>query len=173
MGASRFGVLPVAALLSSVLSGGPADPPTTCAGREVFRVTPGLSLTEPTAGTIATVGEPGREVCTGPIEGHRPTGIIQTRHSAAYGYLDPDTCSALEVSAYADHTIPTSTGPVTFRNTFTASFKLPADGVAAGAFEGDYFSGRFVFRPLEGDCITAPITMFEGYWVGTWHGELG
>lgn len=61
----------------------------------------------------------------------------------------------------------------TFRNNFTASFNPSKDGVMSGAFEGDHFSGRFGLRPLEGDCVNSPLTMFEGYWVGTWHGAGG
>ncbi|MGH9035953.1 MAG: hypothetical protein ACRD0O_09320 [Acidimicrobiia bacterium] len=146
-----------------------AEPTTVCTGREVFRVAPGLSM-EPTTGTIQTAGEPGSEECSGTVEGHQPTGTVRTVHSALYGYLDPDTCHALEVKAYADHSIPTADGVVTYRNHFTASFNPSKDGVMSGAFEGDHFSGRFSLRPLEGDCVNSPLTMFEGYWVGTWHG---
>lgn len=154
----------------TVTPAGRAEPSTVCTGREVFRVSPGLSWSEPTTGTIKTAGEQGTEECSGPIEGHQPTGTIRTVHSAFYGYIDPDTCRGLEAKAYADHTIPTAGGIVTFRNHFTASFNPSRDGVMSGAFEGDHFSGRFTLRPLEGDCVSSPLTMFEGYWAGTWHG---
>ncbi|HEY3240485.1 MAG TPA: hypothetical protein VGL92_13020 [Acidimicrobiia bacterium] len=154
----------------SVAPVGRAEPSTVCTGREVFRVAPGLSM-QPTTGTIKTAGEQGSEECSGPVEGQRPTGTIRTVHSAFYGYIDPDTCQGIEAKAYADHSIPTAAGIVTFRNNFTASFNPSKDGAMSGAFEGDHFSGRFTLRPLEGDCVNSPLTMFEGYWIGTWHGS--
>ncbi|MGH8973698.1 MAG: hypothetical protein ACRD0C_10905 [Acidimicrobiia bacterium] len=169
----RLRALLATGLLVSVVTVTPtsrAESGTMCTGREIFRVTPGLTWSDPTTGTIKTAADQGNEECSGPIEGHQPTGTVRTVHSALYGYLDPDTCGALEVKAYADHSIPTATGVVTFRNNFTASFNPGKDGVMSGAFEGDHFSGRFGLRPLEGDCVNSPLTMFEGYWVGTWHG---
>ncbi|MEK6437603.1 hypothetical protein [Pseudonocardia sp. T1-2H] len=61
--------------------------------------------------------------------------------------LEPSTCR------------PTADGVVTVRNDFTA---------VIGASQGTKFSGTYGFVPLEGDCVTAPLTkfkvVFDGYW---------
>lgn len=43
----------------------------------------------------------------------------------------------------------------------------------SGTFEGDYFSGTFSFRPLEGDCVTSPVTKSDLTFKGTWHEYRG
>lgn len=146
---------------------------TVCTGRaEMMELTPGWSI-EPTTGTIMTVVN-GTEECNGPIEGYQPTGIIRTRHSIAYGYVDPDTCSAQEVKGFADHLIPTADGILVLRNPFTATFNPLSDPPGtSGTFEGERFSGRFWYRPIEGDCVKSPLTRIEAGWVGTWHGKGG
>ena len=73
-------------------------------------------------------------------------------HSGLYGYIDPDTCGGVEAKAFAVHSVPTPKGEVDLTNHFTATFKPLSDGVMSGSFTGDHFSGRFVLRPLEGDC---------------------
>lgn len=147
-----------------------AELSTYCTGTDVIRISPGLSATTPSSGTMQSEGDKGTEQCHGPVDGDEPTGAINVVHSAMYGYVDPDTCGALEVKAFAVHSVPTSRGRMERVNHFTASFKPLSDGVMAGTFKGDRFSGRFTLRPLEGDCLTAPLTLFEGIWEGTWHG---
>jgi hypothetical protein len=149
-----------------------AQVPTICTGTDVIRVRPGLSMT-PSSGTMKSVGNEGAEECHGPMDGHQPTGTITVVHSAHYGYVDPDTCSGIEAKAYAIHSVPTARGVVRLVNHFTASANALEDGVMTGAFEGDRLSGRFALRPLEGDCVNSPLTLFEGIWEGTWHGKAG
>jgi hypothetical protein len=171
----RSGHLAVVLLLGvqgTVLTSAPAkaEPSTYCTGTDVIRIRPGLSASAPSSGTLESEGGRGREECHGPVDGEQPTGTIKVVHSAMYGYMDPDTCGALEAKAFAVHSIPTQRGQVNRTNHFTASFKPLSDGVMAGSFKGDHFSGRFILRPLEGDCVTSPLTLFEGIWEGTWHG---
>jgi hypothetical protein len=147
-----------------------ADVSTYCTGTDVIRISPGLSASSPSSGTLGSEGGKGTETCHGPVDGDQPTGDIKVVHSAVYGYIDPDTCGALEAKAFAVHSVPTQRGMVERTNHFTASFKPLSDGVMAGSFKGDHFSGRFTLRPLEGDCVTSPLTLFEGIWEGTWHG---
>ena len=124
---------------------------------------------EPSTGTVNTVVA-GSEECNGPIEGYQPTGTIHTRHYFAYGYVDPDTCDAIEVKGWADHSIPTASGLVVLRNPFTAALKL-SDPAHAGAFKGERFSGQALIRPVEGDCIHSPMIKMEAGWIGHWHGK--
>jgi hypothetical protein len=128
-------------------------------------------MSTPSSGILESVGQKGAEECHGPVSGHQPTGTIKVFHSARYGYIDPDTCGGIEAQAYAIHSVPTKDGVVELRNNFTASANPLKDGIMTGAFQGDQFSGRFWLRPLEGDCVTSPMTLFEGMWEGTWHGQ--
>jgi hypothetical protein len=172
MGERRLVALFTAGLLGAALTFAPvsrAASETTCIGRaEVFQINPGISM-EPSSGMVMTVVA-GSEECNGPVEGYQPTGTIHTRHVFAYGYVDPDTCSAIEVKGWADHSIPTAHGLVVLRNHFTAAMNL-SDPAHAGAFKGERFSGQAVIRPVEGDCIKAPMTKMEAGWIGHWHGK--
>jgi hypothetical protein len=146
-----------------------ASQSTSCIGRaEVMLISPGWSST-PTAGTVETQAR-GIEECHGPMDGHQPTGPVRTHHSILYGWRDPDTCSTLEFKGHADHHIPTATGVVIIRNHFTGNLDPVKEGVMTASFQGTKFSGRFGAQPLEGDCITAPLTRMEVFWQGTWHG---
>jgi hypothetical protein len=168
----------LAAMLSLGILGGLMTVPaggsqsTICTGRsEVMRISPGWSST-PTAGTVNTEVD-GIENCYGPMDGYQPTGPVRTHHSILYGWRDPDTCSTLEFKGYADHAIPTAKGVVVIRNHFTGNFDPAKDGVMAASFQGTKFSGRFGMQPLEGDCVTSPLTRMEAFWEGTWHGTEG
>jgi hypothetical protein len=172
MGERRLIALLTTGLLGAALTFAPVShgaPETTCIGRaEVFQLSPGISM-EPSTGTVNTVVA-GSEECNGPIEGYQPTGTIHTRHYFAYGYVDPDTCDAIEVKGWADHSIPTASGLVVLRNPFTAALKL-SDPAHAGAFKGERFSGQALIRPVEGDCIHSPMIKMEAGWIGHWHGK--
>src|SRR5688572_29493557 len=118
-----------------------AGPGTYCTGTDVIRVSSGLSMSTPSSGTLESEGGKGTEECHGPVDGQQPTGSIKVVHSGMYGYVDPDTCGALEAKAFAVHSVPTAEGEMEFTNHFTASFKPLSDGVMAGSFKGDHFSG--------------------------------
>jgi hypothetical protein len=151
-----------------------ADLPTVCVAREVIRFSPGLWLSRPTSGTGGNAGEPGTAACSGPIEGRRPTGTIRVSHrEITYGYIDPDTCLASESSGVAVYNFPTVDGTVEVESRLTVTFSPLGDPLALGRFTGERLSGLFAFRPLEGDCVTSPLTLVEAIWVGTWHGKSG
>ena len=172
MSSRRLVAVLLPGVLGSVLPVVPAgaEPPTYCTGTDVIPVRPGLSLATPSSGTLQSEGGQGAEECHGPVDGYQPTGSIRVVHSGLYGYIDPDTCGGVEAKAFAVHSVPTPKGEVDLTNHFTATFKPLSDGVMSGSFTGDHFSGRFVLRPLEGDCVTSPLTLFEGIWEGAWHG---
>jgi hypothetical protein len=136
---------------------------------EVMVISPGFSST-PTSGTVETQAN-GIEDCHGPMDGYQPTGPVRTHHSMLYGWRDADTCSSLEFKGYADHHIPTAKGVVIIRNHFTGNLHPVKEGVMTASFQGTKFSGRFGAQPLEGDCVTSPLTRMEVFWQGTWHGS--
>ncbi len=172
---TRCGVAVLAALallgcaMPAATAHAAGPPATVCSGREILRVTPGLSLTAGTSGSIRRAADQGTEECTGPVDGLSPTGGLRTAHSVLYGSLRPDTCTGIEASGAAIHSVPTPAGTVDLVNHFTATFHPLSDGVMSGSFSGDRLSGRFWLRPVEGDCVTSPLSVFEGMWIGTWH----
>jgi hypothetical protein len=125
----------------------------TCVGYDVLEVSPGLS-NEPTTGTVNHIGPLGEENCYGgdPL-GYKATGPIGIEHYISYS----GTCSNPVLKGYALHHIPTAEGVKTIRNDFTAGL---------GAFQGRKFSGTYVVRELEGDCLGAPLTRFRADYVG-------
>ena len=124
-----------------------------CVGYDTLEISPGLS-NEPTNGTVNHIGPLGQENCYGgdPL-GYKPTGPIGIEHYISYS----GTCSNPVLKGYALHHIPTADGMKTIRNDFTAGL---------GAFQGRKFSGTYVVRDTEGDCMSAPLTKFRADYVG-------
>jgi hypothetical protein len=164
-----------AALFSSVLlvaPAGQAQQATECTGKAVFTMTPGLSET-PSSGTHN--GRNGTEDCNGPLQGENPTGPIAVEWDGRYGTADPDTCSSGgEGWAVAYHYVPTANGTKIVRVIALIKYGGVSNGVLSGTFEGDYFSGTLrITKPVEGDCLTSPMTKTELTWAGTWHEYRG
>lgn len=136
---------------SAVAQAAEAGP--ACMGFDVLEVSPGLSATESTSGTVNHVGPLGEEFCTGDALGYKATGPIGIEHYINYS----GTCAEPVLEGYALHHVPTADGVKTFRNNFTATL---------GAFQGDKFSGNYAVVPLEGDCVSAPLTKFRADYVG-------
>jgi hypothetical protein len=163
---SRFGrrtargaiALAVLALATSVALPAPparaAEPGPMCVGYDVLEISPGLSASEQTTGTVNHVGPLGQENCYGgdPL-GFKATGPIGIEHYITYS----GTCAHPVLKGYALHHIPTAEGVKTIRNDFTAGL---------GTFEGRKFSGAYTVRELEGDCMSAPLTKFRTDYVG-------
>lgn len=161
-------------LLGSVLTAAPAgqaQQATECNAKAIMTMRPGISET-PSSGTH--IGREGTEECNGPIQGAEPTGSVAVDWDGRYGTSDPDTCSrGGEAWGVANHYVPTKDGTKTFRVIFTAKFGGISGGLLSGTFEGDYFSGTFSVRPIEGDCVTSPITKADVTFKGTWHDYRG
>lgn len=157
-------------LLTAVLSTAPvsgAQQPTECNTTTVLNFRPGLSET-PGSGTYNA--REGTEECNGPIQGEQPTGPVSVDLDGRYGTSDPDTCSeGGEAWGVAKHNVPTKDGTKTFTVIYTVKFGGISGGLVSGTFNGDYFSGTFTFRPVQGDCISAPVTKAELKFKGTWH----
>ena len=149
-------VCAAAAVPAAVLpaaSAGAAETGPACVGFDVLEVSPGLSATEVTQGTVNHVGPLGEETCTGNAMGYTATGPIGIEHYITY----TGTCSDLVLKGYALHHIPTADGVKTVRNEFTAGI---------GYFVGDKFSGTYSVSELVGDCVSAPLTKFRADYAG-------
>jgi hypothetical protein len=148
---------------------GRAESSTVCVGRaDIIQITPGWSM-EQVAGTGTTVVD-GTQDCSGPLEGHHPTGTMRTHHEFVYRTLEG--CGDLDVKGLVDYSIPTADGVVHITNNFVATLHPSSDPPGkSGTFEGDHASGRFFLRPIEGDCVHAPLTRFEAGWVATWSSQ--
>lgn len=162
MGTARRAILVVA--LALLASGGGLQPATGVEGThctfsfDVF-LDPGLSM-EPSSGKHYSDGL-GPLDCEGPVNGHQPTGTGTLGEDGPYGTRDPVTCTSGGEGAGTDRlTVPTANGPQQVISEFTFTFGDPSTkgGVVHGEFTGTRFTGTFEFTPLEGDCVTSPVT---------------
>ena len=146
-----------------------AESSTICVGRaDIVQITPGWGMA-PTAGT-GTSEVDGTQDCSGPLEGHQPTGTMRTHHQ--FVYRSRPGCADLDIQGWVDYLIPTAEGVVHVRNNFTGTLHPASDPPGrSGTFTGDHANGRFFLRPIEGDCVHAPLTRFEGGWIATWNSE--
>jgi hypothetical protein len=125
-------------------------------------ISPGQS-TSPSSGSWTSKGakgETGTVTCDGPVNGKQPTGpgILEIR--GRYGTHGGDTCqSGGEGDAVFAMTFPTSGGselivdPITFEyGAFSAGAPFRVE------FRGDRVDGRGEVQPIEGDCVTQPVT---------------
>lgn len=137
---------------------GAADADRTCDFRAEFTIDPGLSLA-PGAGTFTSYGETGRVICGG-----GPAGLVSAEGGAfgaegRYGTIDPDGCTGGEGTGVQSFWVAGPAGPAHVVNPIRFVFRVVSDdGVMAGRFEGEQFSGTFGILPLEGDCVTGPVT---------------
>lgn len=100
--------------------------------------------------------------CHGPINGRTPTGAgSYGEEPGRYGTEDPDTCQeGGEGDGVFFASIPTTDGDLelTAPYTFTIGDLTTNPGFVSGEFSGDGVRGTFKVTPLEGDCVTKPIT---------------
>jgi hypothetical protein len=162
------------ALGSSLLVVGPAAKAAEgapCTAEVDLSLAPGLS-NSPSSGTWTTNGETGTISCTGTLNGNKITGPGTIGGEGRYGTRDPDTCGG-GGEAEGPHfiSIPTSSGTEHIRNDHVATYgPLEGDGVVGGEFHGPRFSGTFEARPVDGDCVSAPITKVHFIIKGTLKG---
>lgn len=100
--------------------------------------------------------------CHGPINGRTPTGVgSYGEEPGRYGTEDPDTCQdGGEGDGVFFASIPTTDGDMELRApyTFTIGDLTSNPGFVSGEFRGDGVRGTFKVRPVEGDCVTSPVT---------------
>lgn len=130
--------------------GGAPGEARTCEFSAEFTLAPGLSL-QPGSGTFTSEGETGRMTCGGVAGAFGADG--------RYGTRDPDTCTGGEGDGVQSFWAPAPDRPAHVTNPIRFVYgAVSEDGVMAGRFEGDRFSGTFRIVPLAGDCVTAPVT---------------
>jgi hypothetical protein len=147
-----------------------AEQGTHCTFEFEVNLSPGFSMT-PTTGTH---GGTGPITCHGPVNGHQPTGSGTLTDDGRYGTRDPDTCASGSEGDGTDTVeIPTAAGIVTLVSnfTYTAGDRVPTHGgMVAGSFTGSRFTGTIELTPLEGDCISKPVTKLRVSGEGILHG---
>jgi len=134
------------------------DAGTPCTGEVVLTLSPGLSNWGST-GTWTSNGQTGTISCTGKANGYDVAGRGTFGGHGRYGTKDPDTCRGGEADGPQFLSIPTSGGTQDITNEHFATYgPLQGGGVVGGEFTGPRFSGTFEARPIEGDCVSAPLT---------------
>lgn len=131
---------------------------TPCTGEADLTISPGLS-NSPSSGTWTADERAGTITCTGKVNGYDVTGPGTFGGHGRYGTKDPDTCGGGEAEGIHLISIPTSSGTQNITNEHSAVYgPLKGGAVVGGEFTGPRFSGTFEARPVEGDCVTAPMT---------------
>lgn len=125
-----------------------AESTESCTAEADFSITPGVS-TSPTSGTFTTGGDTGTLDCKGGGKG-------TIGFAGRYGTKDPDSCSSGGEGTATD-TFRFSDGS-TVRDDVEFIYGAFQGGIVGGSFKGARASGTFEITPIEGDCVSKPIT---------------
>jgi hypothetical protein len=163
----RMKSLAVALAMVGMLFGGfhpaQAGDEVHCVNVHEVVLSPGLSV----QGSVGSFTVPVVKTmeCHGPIYGRMPTGVgAYGEEPGRYGTADPDSCQdGGEGDGVFFANIPTADGDLEFRAPYTFTFGdlTTNPGFVSGEFKGDGVRGTFKVKPLEGDCVTSPITRVQ------------
>ena len=145
--------LVVAAVLLDVLIpavSGAAPAPTVCDFTLEVLISPGLSLTP---GSATYQGEGGTVVCVGPVGGQQTTGAGTLSGAGVLGLFTGAVCPQGVGGGTFSLSIPTSEGQV--EQTDDSTFNWAG---SAGELSGERISTTFELTPLDGDCVSTPVT---------------
>jgi hypothetical protein len=159
-------------VLMTVLQPSPARAAagTPCVFRFDVSLSPGMSLT-PVKGAYSTAAT-GTLTCSGTIMGQHPTGAGSLTVSGTFGASSAsgDTCLAMAGTGTYWSTIPTAEGSVSVSDDYTFSWGLGSSTATApgtGRFAGQSSSGTFALVPLDGTCLSSPVTKAHIVGAGT------
>jgi hypothetical protein len=168
----RWSLVVALAAVGQGVAAGPASGAqgTRCTGSFIMILEPGLS-TQPSTGKHYSES-PGKIDCDGPVNGKKANGTGTLTQEGRYGTTDPDSCQSGGEADGTDHfSIPTAGGPEKIDSPFTATFGRLSNknGFFGGEFKGSRFSGSFKIQPLEGDCVSRPVTKARVDFDGVFH----
>ena len=152
-------------------AGAIADPPgmgpparsakdTHCIAEFDITFVPGFSQT-PTSGTFTTGGDTGTMVCDGQVNGYKVTGTGTRGEWGRYGVDGPNSCRHMQGKGDETWslTMPTTGGPQHLTDFATVEYgPLQGGGLLGGTLESKRMYGTFQVTPLDGDCVTRPVT---------------
>jgi hypothetical protein len=136
---------------------------TRCTFAYAVTLSPGLSV-QPSTGTVSTDGPTGKLDCDGPVNGREARGAGTIGIDGHYGLDGGDSCASGfagggDGAGSSTLTVPTRGEDQRVTDTYALTYGQPSSrGVISGTFHGDRYSGTFSLYPLEGDCVTSPIT---------------
>jgi len=114
----------------------------------------GLGVT-PSSVTFNSRGETGSIECTGTIYGHTVTG------PGSFGFdgtLTDSSCLSHQGSGTSYFTIPTDVGPVRVSGGAFTITGVGVFGTVHAIHEGVHFTGSYRLMPVNGNCVTEPVT---------------
>ena len=121
----------------------------SCTAEGDFTANPGLS-TSPSSGTVSTGGDTGALDCKG-------LGKGTMGFDGKYGTKDPDTCSSGgEGTTKAVYKF--SDGKEVTDDDVEYTYGPFQGGAIGGSFKGSRSSGTFEVTPIEGDCVSKPLS---------------
>jgi hypothetical protein len=151
-----IGLLGLVALALPTHSTAAARSIAHCRHTWIDSISPGVSMKRQKV-DLTSNGETGTIRCRGFVEGKRVTG---PGTFGEVGTFD-GTCAGGTGSATFSFTLPTTAGPVKLRIPVTFTV------MGFGSTTSDVFPGKFLFDPLAGNCLTAPITRIRVFRAGT------
>jgi hypothetical protein len=140
----------VGVLLPSASGRAAAAAPAVCGLTLEVAISPGLSFTP---GSATYQGEGGTVACEGAVIGRQMTGAGTLSGAGILGLFTGAVCAQGVGGGTFSLTIPTSEGQVEVTSDSTFNWAGPA-----GELSGKGLSATFELTPLDGDCVSAPVT---------------
>ena len=140
-----------------------------CTATLVIVLDPGFSVEGSTGTHRSESAAP--LTCEGAVAGSPITGAGTLTDEGPYGTEDPDGCLTGSEGTGIDRiTVPTEHGPQVVESRYSYFAAKPSNGwPLRGQFTGSRFTGTFELTPLQGDCVSAPITKVELQLQGVLH----
>ncbi len=160
MRVKSFLIVPALVMLMAPATHARAAEEVHCANIHEVTLAPGFSI-HGSSGSFGVATVRTME-CEGAINGRTPTGVgSYGEKPGRYGTKDPDSCQGGgEGDGVFFANVPTTDGNVelTAPYGFTIGDLTANPGFVSGEFSGEGVRGTFKVTPIEGDCVTSPIT---------------
>jgi hypothetical protein len=132
---------------------------TACIAEWDITISPGVGA-RPSFGRYGTAGEDGVITCQGPLNGHAVTGPGTWGAAGTYGTAaEQDDCLGVHGPIRFTFAIPTDAGPRHGSTEGRFDYGLRHGPNPLGAqLDTPLATGSYQFTPLQGDCLTQPLT---------------
>lgn len=134
-----------------------STPTAVCSATIPLNLDPGLFALKRTQGTNQSFGETGTLNCIGKLDGHRIAGPGTVGFAGTYG----GTCNATTGGGRWSFSLPVDNNGATRVIQHAGRYSAPGVGLVisfTGKFETGRLAGAGPVTPVQGDCLTRPMT---------------